>query len=98
CHKKNLHGFTHPRCNRPYALNGLVSSLVYQGLAKKAVKKLKFKFVKDLNHTLVDLAISLGDFSPLEKDHWLVTPVPLHPRRERWRGFNQSHHLAQALA
>jgi len=28
----------------------------------------------------------------------LLIPVPLHPRRERWRGFNQAEILARAVA
>ena len=31
-------------------------------------------------------------------DNPLVVPVPLHPRRLRWRGFNQSELLAESLA
>ena len=32
----------------------------------------------------------------LEK--WAVIPIPLHPRKERRRGFNQSHMLAKGWA
>lgn len=32
-----------------------------------------------------------------EGGHWWVVPVPLHPRRRRERGFNQSHELAREL-
>ncbi len=28
----------------------------------------------------------------------IIIPVPLHPRRERWRGFNQSLLLTQVVA
>lgn len=30
-----------------------------------------------------------------EVDSWLVVPVPLHPKRQRGRGFNQSHEIAR---
>ena len=29
---------------------------------------------------------------------WVVVPVPLHWRRERWRWFNQSYEIAKTLA
>ena len=29
---------------------------------------------------------------------WVIVPVPLHGKRERWRWFNQSHEIAQTLA
>lgn len=32
-----------------------------------------------------------------EAGSWWVVPVPLHPRRQRERGFNQSHELAREL-
>jgi len=35
---------------------------------------------------------------PLEERYDLVVPVPLHPRRLRWRGFNQSAIFAAAVA
>ena len=28
----------------------------------------------------------------------LLLPVPLHPRRERWRGYNQSDYIARGIA
>jgi ComF family protein len=31
-----------------------------------------------------------------ERADWII-PIPLHPQRQRERGFNQSQHLAQAL-
>lgn len=29
---------------------------------------------------------------------WVVTAVPLHPKRQNWRGFNQSELVAKLLA
>ena len=29
---------------------------------------------------------------------WLIIPVPLHPRRLRWRGFKQAEEIARAVA
>lgn len=49
----------------------------------------------------VTLAAQLGnlliDHCPLAVDHDVIVPVPLHPQRLRWRGFNQSHLLARRL-
>ncbi|MDX2171374.1 MAG: ComF family protein [Deltaproteobacteria bacterium] len=35
---------------------------------------------------------------PVPVDHDVIVPVPLHRRRLRWRGFNQSALLARSLA
>ncbi|MDP3975140.1 MAG: hypothetical protein Q8P88_02560, partial [Candidatus Jorgensenbacteria bacterium] len=34
----------------------------------------------------------------LTREPWIMVPIPLHPRRERERGFNQSALFAEALA
>jgi ComF family protein len=45
------------------------------------------------------LAQCLGDRLPVNgKDYDLVVPVPLHPRRLRWRGFNQAALLGSVVA
>jgi ComF family protein len=56
----------------------------------------RFKYTPD-----VTLAPTLGrllaDCSSLPGPHDVVIPVPLHPHRLRWRGFNQSLLLARPL-
>ena len=40
------------------------------------------------------------EWTPLgiEPSHWTVVPIPLHRRKQRQRGFNQSEALAQGWA
>ncbi len=38
-----------------------------------------------------------GDRGVMNKE-WLIIPVPLHPRRLRWRGFNQAEEIARTVA
>jgi predicted amidophosphoribosyltransferase len=98
CGRRNILGATHGRCKRKLGMGGLVSVLEYRGLAKKLITKLKYKLVRDLFDDLVEAVISLGDFTAIEDRQWLVAAVPLHPRRERWRGFNQAGELGKRLA
>ena len=44
----------------------------------------------------MELMILFGPLPRFEKP--ILIPVPLHPRRERWRGFNQSELLGKKLA
>jgi len=57
----------------------------------------RFKYGPD-----VTLAPTLGDFladnGPVMDAYALLVPVPLHPSRLRWRGFNQALLLARPLA
>ncbi|MEK7119951.1 MAG: phosphoribosyltransferase family protein, partial [Patescibacteria group bacterium] len=36
--------------------------------------------------------------SPEEKNSWVMVPVPLHPKKERSRGFNQSFLIAKIVS
>lgn len=72
----------------PFALEGTLS---------KAVHRLKYRRAKHLAEPLGTLlAQQLGDWLPQPVDG--VTPVPLHPNRERTRGYNHSALLAQVVA
>lgn len=70
---------------------------VYDGLLENLL--LGFKFGATLNRQAL-----LGDLATLalgyrqESRARLVVPVPLHGRRLRWRGFNQSLELSRAVA
>ncbi len=56
----------------------------------------KYRFVEDVGQYLGDLLgeVVLRSELPLPD---AIFPVPLHKRRERWRGWNQSDILADAL-
>lgn len=96
CQKPAIHGQTHPYCRSENSLDGLVSCFLYEGIIKKSIGKLKYRFLTDLAEELVELIVLFGPLPGFEKP--ILMPVPLHPRRERWRGFNQSELLGRKLA
>lgn len=107
CEKASIGGFTHPMCKRRYGLNGLWSLGVYQDPLKKAIQKLKYKWIVELAEVLVDITIDYwARYQPLlleqiKKDKGkgcIIVPVPLHFIRQNWRGFNQSSLLGKSLA
>ena len=76
----------------PYGLDGLTAGLVYDGCAKNALRRFKYKGE-------AWLAPYLASFIHVPSS-WAVdcyVPVPLHPLREWLRTYNQSQLLAQAL-
>jgi predicted amidophosphoribosyltransferase len=83
-------------------LDGLTAPFAYQGIIKTAIKKLKYRFVADLAKDLVEVFLSFcGEdkaFSCFCQEEPLFVPVPLHPRRKRWRGFNQAELLGKMMA
>jgi len=103
CGRGALGGLTHDFCRKPFGLDGLTSIFAYKGVVAKAIKKLKYKFVKDLAEELVELFLSFCGEEKLFSDfcclsNVILVPIPLHPQRLRWRGFNQAELLGELIA
>lgn len=81
-----------PAC--PPALDHARQAVAYEGPAPPLVAALKDRRRRALARLLADLVLEA--VGPPGRDVVLV-PVPLHPRREAARGFNQSLLLAEAL-
>jgi ComF family protein len=82
---------------RPPPYRDARSAARYTGVAREALHALKFRGQARLAAPLSDLLVDVcAAAAPLLAD--LVVPVPLHPERERQRGFNQSALLARRLA
>ncbi len=96
CAKPSIDGFTHPRCRTSLGLGGMYAACHYQGPIKDAVHLLKYKFVSDLVDSLTNIFIKYYPRDLYQID--LLVPVPLHKKRERQRGFNQSLLLAKRLS
>lgn len=97
CLRQAVGGRTHPGCRNRYRLDGLVVACRYYGPIKRATIQVKYKWVFDIEKVFVELLTdNLWRFD-LPKEMILV-PVPLHPKRKRWRGFNQAEILAKSLA
>lgn len=73
-------GKTHAKCLKHGRLDGLISGYKYQGLMRKIVTKFKYKFVKDLNETLIELLVSEVCSPKLLEKNWVLVPVPLHKK------------------
>ncbi len=107
CERQNLGGRVHPVCERKYGLDGFWYLGVYQGSLRKAIQKLKYKWVSSIATELVDLTLEYWVKNPpilfdeIKKNkgqEWVVTSVPLHKRRQNWRGFNQSELLGKLFS
>ena len=62
----------------------------YDEVAREAVHALKFRGHRALAAPLGDLIAGMGPAGRPSGPPDLLVPVPLHPRRERERGFNQA--------
>jgi ComF family protein len=67
----------------------------YDGTLRALIHLYKYSRIRTLSEPLARL---LAAALPLDQSFDLVTPVPLHWRRQWQRGFNQSELLARAVA
>lgn len=78
---------------------GIHAMAIYEGVVKTAIHQFKFKKKKKLAEPLGLLLARYVTSNGLDlKEIDLVAAVPLHPRRKRERGFNQSELLARVFA
>jgi ComF family protein len=102
CRRPSILGKTHLACQKKCPLIGLTCLFPYQGPVKKAIKKLKYGLVTDLAEELItkllnrNLVKNQGLILPKGKRITLI-PVPLHPRKQRQRGFNQAALLGKLV-
>jgi ComF family protein len=100
CERPAIKGKTHTYCQGKYTLEGLISFFAYQGVIQKAIKHVKYRFASDMATTLISLAIKSQNI--IERYPALqgatVIPIPLHPSRYRFRGFNQAALFGKQLA
>ncbi len=105
CRRPTPDGRTCVFCRETYILDRLfVVSDFNDRVLSGAIKGMKYRFIPDLVSPLVTLArkhiqhLSSAKRISFVQENFLVVPVPLHKRRENWRGFNQSSLLAGAIS
>ncbi len=80
----------------PPDIDGIRSVFVFDGLVRKAIHELKYGRIKALAEPMAQL---MADFASTNRiPAGRVVPVPLHPKRLRSRGYNQSTLLGRAMA
>lgn len=111
CKKKlpSLHPPLCPRCGttqasgilcfncrkRPGVIDGIRSPFRFEEVIRKAVHELKYKHLKALSFCLAELLAKYLEEHNLPGE--ILVPVPLHPRRLRERGYNQSLLISRDL-
>ncbi len=84
----------HPIRLEAPGLHAIAVAAIFGGPWRNAIHALKYEAQRAIAPTLAAFLPAL-DADPAPD---LVIPVPLHPNRQRWRDYNQSALLAQALA
>ncbi len=105
CKRNTPLGQTCFLCAKTNSVDQLLIVADYKNLlVEKSLKFLKYRFIRDLESPLLVLMKRYLKWLTLDKKfnvfgvNPLLIPVPLHPRRLNWRGFNQSELFAKELA
>ena len=75
-------------------IDGIRACSRFEGAVRHAVHRLKYNGQRGLAEPLADFLSKTAHALPEAE---AIVPVPLHPSRERQRGYNQSALLARAL-
>lgn len=101
CKKPSLSGLTHSGCQSPLSPDAVISLFYYdKALLSELIIAGKYKFVR---HIFIELAEILNfqlkhNFDFLFQDTAIITIIPLHKFKQRWRNFNQTEILAKHLS
>ncbi|MBI4202386.1 MAG: ComF family protein [Chloroflexi bacterium] len=86
------------RCQEhPLDIDGIRSPYVLDGPVRTMVHAFKYQGIRALAQPLGELMARYYQQEEEELAADMLVPVPLHPRKERERGYNQSALLARAM-
>ncbi len=106
CEKDSLEGKAHFNCLKQSCLSGNISVLKYSNpLSKRILHQFKYAYISDLK-TLIGQIIykylstnnKITSFTNFIKSRPVIIPIPLHKKRQSWRGFNQSELISKEIA
>ena len=96
CGKPQASGIVCPDCwQRRTEIDGIRSLFRFDEIIRKAIHQLKYRNLKAISPCLAELLADYLRSNPLPGE--VLICVPLHPRRLRERGYNQSNLLARGL-
>lgn len=100
CEKPSIDGVTHIKCQKVYGLDGLTSIWDYDGVVRRAITSLKYKYATEVGKELSNCFIAA-----LKTQYTIynilntpvLVPIPIHWHRENVRGFNQSEEIGKLV-
>ena len=96
--RKTQDGIICMKCHGKSPLSGVYAGFSYQDpLLKKIIHAFKYTCIQSLSSPLSKRLAKRIEMSAIPLPHYII-PIPLHPLRYRWRGFNQAEFLADILA
>lgn len=102
CQKESRFGLTHQACQRKGGVDGFVSLYKYNDTFRSVLKKIKYKLVRESIRETFPLffRVAVKSICFYKRTYKTISlqPVPLYPRKEMQRGFNQSRIISQYIS
>jgi ComF family protein len=99
CLKQQVGGQVCQNCQGDSWLDGLWVAADYrQPVVQRALQLFKYQLVAEIKEVFDCLLAEHFKINPAWQDNYLLVPVPLHCRRQRWRGFNQAELIARIIS
>lgn len=96
CGRPQPGGTLCPGCvNWPGEIDGIRSPFRFDGVMRQAIHELKYRNLRAIARPLAELLSDYLTVNPVPGE--ILVPVPLHRKRLRERGYNQSGLLAREL-
>ena len=99
CGKRDFKPRKHPACAGKTFLKTLIVTTFYNDfLIREIIHAYKYNFIKPLAEPLSQLLIKSIEAPENGFSDFILIPIPLHPTRLKWRGFNQAELIAKKLS
>lgn len=98
CCRLSRYGEKHRYCKGEMA--GLTCLWAYEGIARKLISEAKYRYYFDELRAAIRLDFDrpeMAKFKEFVEKKPVVVPIPLAPKRQRERGFNQAEIIADIL-
>jgi ComF family protein len=97
CGRYQSSGIICPDCvDWQNSIDGIRSPFRFEGIIRDSIHLLKYKNLRDISGILSELLFLYLGNNPINFD--LIIPVPLHPKKLKDRGYNQSELIARKLS
>ena len=101
CERASIDGLTHVGCQKKLGLDGLISIWEYEGVVRKAILALKYKYVTLIGQELSNYFLSA--LQPQNTKYYIpntgtMIPIPIHWHRQNVSGFNQSIEIGKSIS
>ncbi|SDE44782.1 ComF family protein [Riemerella columbipharyngis] len=86
------------KCRLLFPTEKAVALMLYQksGLSQKIIHELKYNGRSIIGKTLAKWTVEKNILSSFGID--IITSIPLHPRKQKERGYNQLHHFVEYIS